>query len=362
MGASLAEPSALVGCVLAERYRIEARIGGGAMGAVYRAQHVKIKRRFAVKVLHAELIANPKMRARFMREADLAGTLRHPNIVGIVDVGETPEGQAYIVMEYAEGPTLAQLIASGPLAARRVVALAAQLCDGLYHAHEQGLVHRDFKPDNIVVEHVDDVERPRIVDFGLAVLHDAPTGRDSGGRLTTAGVVIGTPRYMAPEQARDADVDNRTDLYALGVVMFEMLCGVPPFAGSGVEVARAHVAEPVPRCADRAPGVAVPGELEAIVRRLLAKAPDERPANARQVRAQLVTLPLDGAALARPVTPLPAPPPSALATFTSAPTEPIQSAELTVTAAPQRGSSWLPIAILALAALLAAVVLVATLR
>jgi len=358
MGATLAEPSALVGCVLADRYRIEARIGGGAMGAVYRAQHVKIKRPFAVKVLHAELIANPKMRARFMREAELAGTLRHPNIVGIVDVGETPEGQAYIVMEYAEGPTLAQLIASGPLAARRVVALAGQLCDGLYHAHEQGLVHRDFKPDNIVVEHVDEVERPRIVDFGLAVLHDAPTGRDSGSRLTTAGVVIGTPRYMAPEQARDADVDNRTDLYALGVVMFEMLCGVPPFAGSGVEVARAHVAEPIPRSADRAPGVTVPGELEAIVRRLLAKAPGERPANARQVRAELAAVSLDAATPSRPVPP---PPSSALATFTSAPTEPIQSAELTVTARPRSG---LPLAIIAVAAILVivGVVLAATLR
>ena len=237
----------LIGQVLANRYQILDRLGEGAMGVVYKARHVKVGRSFAVKVLHSRLLADPKVALRFDREAELAGRLRHPNVVGVVDVGEF-EGMRYMVMDFAEGPDLARLLVEAPMPAERIIRLVRQMLEGLYHAHEQGLIHRDFKPENVIIERdTHGAEMPRIVDFGIAILRDGGEGPDGLGRLTTNGLVLGTPHYMAPEQAVADPIDHRIDLFALGIVVYEMLSGRLPFDGSGAEVARANLlVEPPP--------------------------------------------------------------------------------------------------------------------
>ena len=141
----------LVGEVLANRYQIEERLGEGAMGAVYRARHVKVGRPFAVKVLHKKLLEDKKVAQRFEREAELAGRLRHPNVIGVVDVGETSDGLRYMVMDFAQGDDLATLLNEAPMRPERVLHLTRQMLEGLYHAHEAGLIHRDFKPENVIV-------------------------------------------------------------------------------------------------------------------------------------------------------------------------------------------------------------------
>src|SRR5262249_15133535 len=158
----------------------------------------RMSRRFAVKVLFGDLSGDPKVVARFSREAEAASRLHHPNVVGVVDFGETPEGLLYIAMDYADGPNLGQLIDRvGPLPSERARAIAEQIAEGLAHAHKRNLVHRDLKPDNVVIEEQDGVEHARVLDFGIAVLRDE---HDAGrGRLTTDGLVVGTPHYMAPE-------------------------------------------------------------------------------------------------------------------------------------------------------------------
>ena len=277
----------MVGRVVASRYRLEKKLGSGAMGSVYKAVHVKMGRPFAIKLMHVDLLDDAKLQKRFVREAELAGTLKHPNVVSVTDVGETFEGLHYIAMEYAEGPTLSDVIAeSAPMAAERVIALIGQVCDGLHHAHEHGLVHRDLKPDNIIVELRDGREVPRILDFGIAIVRD-DASKEHRERLTTAGITLGTPHYMAPEHVTGQAIDHRIDLFALGIVMYEMLCGAMPFEGDGVDVARANLLEETPYMAVRAPTVKVDPLLEALARKLLAKAPDARPSTARAVREHL---------------------------------------------------------------------------
>ncbi|HWO23307.1 MAG TPA: protein kinase [Kofleriaceae bacterium] len=288
----------LVGQVLAARYRILERVGAGAMGTVFRAEHVKIGRKLAVKVLHPRMLENEKFRRRFDREAELAGKLHHPNVVGVLDVGITPEGLRYLVMEYAEGCTLAETIAEGPMGGPRMMSLARRLCDGLQHAHDQGLIHRDFKPENVIVErdrHGD--ELPRILDFGVAIaLSDFSAGERQ--RLTTEGIVLGTPQYMAPEQATDKTIDPRIDLFALGVMCFEMLTGVMPFRGTGAEIVRAYLSRPIPPMQQRTPTIDVDPLLEAFTRALLARSPDARPPSAKAARALLELIERDRAAAA----------------------------------------------------------------
>jgi serine/threonine-protein kinase len=275
----------LVGEVLASRYLIESKIGEGAMGAVYRAKHVKVGRPFAVKVLHPRLLDDRKLLQRFEREAELAGRLRHPNVIGVVDVGETPGGMRYMVMEFAAGPDLATLLNEAPFTPQRITTITRQLLEGLYHAHEAGLIHRDFKPENVIIEkdtHGHDV--PRIVDFGIAILREGGDSTDGPGRLTTNGLVLGTPHYMAPEQAIADPIDHRIDLFALGIIIYEMLAGKLPFDGNGAEVARANLLLDPPPISERVPYLAVDPLLEAFARRLMAKKRDHRPANAKVAR------------------------------------------------------------------------------
>ena len=200
------------------RYAIERFVGEGGMGRVYEARHTTLaNKRYAVKVLLGDAGATPSMRKRFAREAESASRLVHPNVVGVIDFGATEGGLPYIVMDFVDGQSLADLIDSGPMSPARVVRLMRAVCDGLAFAHAAGVVHRDLKPANIIVT-ADDV--PRIADFGLAQTLGA-----SDARLTSTGMAMGTPAYAAPEQMAGKVVDHRADLYSLGMTMFELLSG-----------------------------------------------------------------------------------------------------------------------------------------
>jgi len=271
--ADISDP--LIGSILGERYRVLDRIAAGGMGQVYRASHVRIASLFAVKVLYGDLAYDAGMRARFQREAEATSVLSHRHIVRVIDFGETAEGLLYLTMEHVDGQSLAGLLArEGKLSEARTVTFARQMARGLGHAHERGIVHRDLKTDNVLVVREDDEEEiAKLLDFGLAQIR-------SEVRLTQAGQVFGTPQYMAPEQFFRADVDTRADLYALGVVLQELLTGAMPFdAPTIAELARLHSQAPPPSLRLAAPTVSP--ALEAIVARLLAKAPDDRFPSAR---------------------------------------------------------------------------------
>ncbi len=274
------------GSILADRYVIEAQLGDGGMGTVYRARHAKIGRAFAIKVLHRSLTDNPKAVMRFEREAELAGRLSHMNVASVVDVAVTDDGHHFMAMEMAPGVSLAELLDSdGPFSESRVLDIAKQLCRGLQHAHDHGLIHRDFKPHNVIVEQLPGGrEVARIVDWGVAILREDAGDVDTDDRLTTRGIVVGTPHYMAPEQARGNAIDGRVDLFALGLICYELLTGKLPFDGSGVDVAHANLSQPIPRMSERAPEVHVDPLLEALVHNLLAKHPDDRPQTGNAAR------------------------------------------------------------------------------
>ncbi len=276
----------LIGTTIADRYVIEALVGEGAMGLVYRAHHSRLSRLFALKLMFGDVAAEAAMRMRFAQEADAASRFCHPNVVSVVDFGRTERGILYLAMDYVDGETLACLIRrQGPLAEHRVVSLARQMARGLGHAHHAGLVHRDFKPANVAIALGDDgAEVARVLDFGLAI---SEKEGDRAGRLTEHGLVVGTPIYIAPEQAKDQPVDHRADLFALGVVMYEMLTGKTPFEGSGAEIARANVQQKPPALSVRNPKVRVTPELEAIVFKLLEKRAADRYQSAEDVIAAL---------------------------------------------------------------------------
>ena len=288
--ASRPQTDPLIGELVLDRYVIESELGAGAMGAVYKGHHIKLKRPVAIKVLHEDLVHEPTMLARFRREAHVAAKLSHPNVIGVLDVGETAMGRQVMVMELALGPTLTEVMTISP-ARRRVIQLVRQLLLGLEHAHGEGLIHRDLKPDNIIVEIAPDgTELPRIVDFGIAILRD-PEGDTSSGeyiqRLTASGMMLGTPLYMAPEQAQCEPIDHRVDLFSLGVVMYEMMAGKPPFEGTAMEIAVANISRDPPPIAKRAPNREVDPALELFARKLMARRPEARFQTAKEALAVL---------------------------------------------------------------------------
>ena len=260
----------LVGSLLGQRYRVESRLASGAMGSVYRARQLSLDKLVAVKVLHERLGEDPKVAARFAREATAAAQLDHPNLVQVLDAGSTTEGQNYLVMPLVEGEEL-RVSMDGPQPILRAVDLTLQLLAGLAHAHARGFVHRDVKPENVlVVRDADGRETAKLTDFGL-VKH-----LDARSVLTEAGKVFGTPWYMAPEQATGAAVDARSDIYSLGAMLYELLSGNPPFDGhSFAVVLHKHVlADPPPLPST------VPAPVAAVVMRMLAKEPEYRYDNA----------------------------------------------------------------------------------
>ena len=283
----------MVGCVVEERYQIEEELGRGAMGTVYRARHIKLGREVAIKMLHDHLVTDEAMVARFEREAALAARLDHVNVVSVIDVGDK-----MMVLELARGETLAAIVGRGPMAGARVIELTTQLLRGLEHAHAMGLVHRDLKPENVIVQ-LDDYghEVPRIVDFGIAVLRTG-SDEDGGRRITEHGLVLGTPAYMAPEQAHGDAPDPRTDLFALGVMVYEMLAGKQPFDGTGVEMIIQNIGTEPPAILRRA-RVEVDPLLEAFARKLMARKVADRFASAPAALDMLSMIAVNRAAASR---------------------------------------------------------------
>jgi eukaryotic-like serine/threonine-protein kinase len=289
----------MIGVTIAEHYQIDELIGIGSSGRVYLAHHSRLaQRRFALKVLFGDLAATATARMRFTHEAESASRLAHPNLVSVVDFGRTPAGLLYLAMDYIEGPTLAQLIArEGAMPQERAVRIALQLCRGLAHAHDLGLVHRDFKPDNILVSNDAHGDVPRIVDFGIAL---SAMDHDADPRLTAMGVTLGTPAYAAPEQATDGEVDLRADLFALGVTLYELLTGYLPFNGSLVEMMRLNATVDPPPMMERNPAVTVTSPLQQVVARLMARDPAHRYQTAREALEALTELPRRPGAVTRP--------------------------------------------------------------
>jgi serine/threonine-protein kinase len=259
----------LSGVVLDGRYKIVQALAEGAMGAVYRGERVGLGREVAIKVMHEVLPGELSARERFDREAQLMAKLTHPHCVSVIDYG-VHEGKPYLVMELVRGKSLFELInAEGTLPVRRAADIVRQILAGLAHAHELGIVHRDIKPANVMVSPKEALgDHVQILDFGLARLREHST-------QLTAGIAVGTPSYMAPEQCRGAPADARVDIYACGVVLFEMIAGRKPFVSQDpLEVVRKHLNDPPPRLADVLPGDH--GELEEIVRIALAKQARDR--------------------------------------------------------------------------------------
>jgi serine/threonine-protein kinase len=275
----IAERDPMLGTQIAH-YTIDSLIGEGGMGRVYLAHHAHLpNKRYAVKVLLGDHAASAQMRARFTREAERASQLDHPNVVKVVDFGQTRHGLLYIVMDHVDGPSLVSMIGDVPMAPARVISLVRAICKGLAHAHAAGIVHRDLKPENILVSTGPDGQVPRIVDFGLALSID-----QSDARLTESGMTMGTPAFAAPEQLAGKPIDHRADLYALGMTMFEMLTGgMAPFDGHILEVMSARAARDIPRITERAPHLMIPRELEDIVARLTRRRPLDRYAGAHEV-------------------------------------------------------------------------------
>jgi serine/threonine-protein kinase len=277
----------VVGTLLDGRYRLEEKLGQGGIGAVYRAVHVRTGRSVAVKVLLPEWAQAGGMAARFEREARAAGFLKHANIVEVIALGRVEHGPLYLVMELCTGESVGDALADGVFAPARALALARQALQGVGFAHQHGFIHRDLKPDNLMLVGEPGREVVKILDFGLVKLVGLAAAELGEEKLTATGMVFGTPVYMAPEQALGRGVDHRVDLYALGLILFEMLVGAPPFySDEGSAVLRMHLSAPRPRLAERGLAGATPA-LEALVARALAVRAEERFATAAEMIAAL---------------------------------------------------------------------------
>jgi serine/threonine protein kinase len=279
-----------IGRELDERYRIEAEIGRGGLGRVYRATDKRLEKPVAIKLLHERYGQDQVQRARFEREAKALALLEHPNIVAVTDygiAGSTP----YLVLELLQGETLAQRLARGTLAPERAYELARALLSVLAFAHERGWLHRDIKPANLFLQRAPDgTERLKLLDFGLAKLtHAVPA--DTDPTLTRTGSVMGTPAYMSPEQIAGDPVDGRSDVYAAGVVLFEVLAGQLPFVGEPADQLRSHMLAPPPTLASTRPERVFRPELEVLLQRALQKLPAQRFADAGAMLSALEAVP-----------------------------------------------------------------------
>lgn len=286
-GQKLVVADKILGQMLDGRYRLESVLGRGGMGVVYRATHIHLDTQCAVKVLHPELVSNQAAIERFRREARAAGRIQHPNAIQVTDFGVAQDGVVYLVMEMVQGDTLRDVLKKEKkIVPARAIEMMLQVCAAVHEAHEKGVIHRDLKPDNIILQAGTMPERLKVLDFGIAklrereasgesrVLGEAP--REFEKTLTEAGMLIGTPQYMSPEQCRAKKLDPRSDIYSLGVIAYEMLGGRLPFTGeTPIEVVLKHIKELPPPLREVNPEISP--ALEGVVMRSL-----EKDANARQ--------------------------------------------------------------------------------
>lgn len=275
----------LVGLTLDDRYRLDALLGEGGMGRVYRATQLAVSRNVAVKVLHKKFARDSTVASRFLREAEVVSELTHPNIVTLVDYGTDREnGLVYLVMEMVDGLDLTSLLQEYRCGPSLGIEILDQLCAALTEPHREEIIHRDLKPDNVMVQTVTDGSvQTKILDFGIARVVRAQT------RLTQTDTPCGTPSYMSPEQVRSREIDERTDLYALGVIMFELLTGRRPFSGgTGFEVMLGHIQRDPPRIRDL--NSAVSEDFAALVADLLEKKREDRPEDVNAVRRRIERL------------------------------------------------------------------------
>lgn len=274
---------AYLGRIIKGRYQVIKKLGEGGMGTVYLAEQISMARKVALKVLHGNFASDDEFIGRFRREARLAASLNHPYIITVHDFDQGDDGALFIAMEYIDGRSLTEVIRrDGPLDISRASKLGAQIAEGLEAAHRRGVIHRDIKPDNIMVVGDEDFEKVKLMDFGIARLRD--TGSTS--RLTRAGVIMGTPAYMAPEQAEGAEVSEQTDLYALGIVLYEMLSGSVPFRAStpGAVLVKQIQERPL---ALRNLRREIPVAIESAVMQALEKDPNKRQRDMRELAQAL---------------------------------------------------------------------------
>src|SRR5438094_4162453 len=271
----MAVSDTLIDTIFDGRYRILRKLGSGGMANVYLAEDQELGRRVAIKILDERHDGDDQFTERFRREAKNAAALSHPNIVSIYDRGEA-EGTYYIAMEFLDGRSLKELIITrGPAPVSIAIDYARQILAGLRFAHRHGIVHRDIKPHNVIV---DSEGRAKVTDFGIA--------RSGTSQMTEAGSIIGTAQYLSPEQARGAPVDQRSDLYSVGIVLYEMLTGRVPFTGdTPLEIAMKHLSTTPEPPSEKRPEV--PHELDMVVLRALAKHPDDRYQSAQELDADL---------------------------------------------------------------------------
>jgi serine/threonine-protein kinase len=295
----------LIGELIDGRYRVIRILGVGGIGLVYLCQHEVLEKPVAIKILRREYVAHDDLNERFLNEARASSAIKSPRIVDTLDVGTLPDGTPYFVMEYVEGETLASMLdREGAIAPRLAIDIAKQMAEGLDAAHAAGVIHRDLKPENVfLAPQPDGTLFVKIFDFGIAKVARARK------RLTYAGAVFGTPHYMSPEQARGDEVDQRSDLYALGVMLFEMFTGNVPFDGEDPLAVMSQHVERVPPLMSSLPGVTMPSVLEAIVARCLAKDARDRYLSANELLADLQSVPEAdlATATATRVAPSPAP-------------------------------------------------------
>src|SRR5262245_38015553 len=275
LSAPIARVDPLIGQVIQGRYRIISRIGDGGMGTVYLADQLSVGRKIALKVLHSEFATDEEFVTRFRQEARLAASLSDRNVVTVYDFAQTDDGRLFIAMEYVNGRTLSDVIKQdGALNLARVVRLASRIASGLRAAHRAGVVHRDIKPQNILVVGVPGEEEVKLTDFGIARMRDV----GSGTRLTRASVIMGTPESMSPEPIQDTGVSEKTDIYAFGIVLYEMVSGDVPFsARTPAAVLTKHLQERPRPLGERRHGA--PAELEQLVMQTLEKNPADRPSH-----------------------------------------------------------------------------------
>jgi serine/threonine-protein kinase len=267
-------------------YRVTKLLGEGGMGMVYLGEHPVIGRKVAIKVLHHALAADKDIVARFFNEARAIHMIGHANIVEILDFGQTPDGQPYFIMEFLTGEALSELVARGPIPPDDVAAISDQMCRALSAAHNKGIVHRDLKPHNVQLLERDGAMMVKILDFGVAKILAAPDGSQSV--KTRTGSLMGTPLYMSPEQCKGAGLlDHRTDIYSLGVMIFEMLAGRPPFVAEGIgELFAKHMLEEAPSLLEFAPNT--PPNMAAAVNKALNKELDDRFPSMEEFRKALL--------------------------------------------------------------------------